>query len=159
MSVTYIHYGSDKFDKNLFEPIRKRFDDWNKPLGGLWASREGDKDGWKQWSIDNEFHEDRLEHSFTFTLKPSANVVSIYKPKDVDILPRLYTENPYTHRNFIPDFEECVRRGIDAIEIVDIYGMDDSNNDFLLDSVYYKLYGWDINSILILNPDIVEVEE
>jgi len=151
MSVIYIHYGSDKFDKNLFKPIKNR-EDFTKPLGGLWASREGDPLGWYQWSIDNEFHEDRLEHAFRFTLKPSANVVTIEKPKDIYKLPKTKKDLMWPY-SFYPDFEKCVRQGIDAIEIIDIYGVDNEGEN----SVYTTLYNWDVNSILILNPEVIEV--
>lgn len=153
MSVTYIHYGADKFDKDKFKPIKNRYL-WNKPLGGLWASRVNDPLGWYQWSIDNEFDEEALNHSFTFTLKPTANIVTIEKPKDVYALPG-WLDKDFGKGIFYPDFEECVRQGIDAIEITDIYGVDNEGEN----SVYTTLYNWDVNSILILNPDIVEVEE
>lgn len=151
MSVTYIHYGADKFDKDKFKPITNRFA-WNKPLGGLWASRENDPLGWYRWSIDNEFHEEALEHSFTFTLKPDANVYTIEKPKDIYALSRSSKEDLWPH-SFYPDFEECIRKGIDAIEIIDIYGTDSEGED----SVYMTLYGWDVNSILIMNPEVIVV--
>ena len=156
MSVTYIHYGADKFDKDKFKPIRNR-EYFAKPYGGLWASRDGDIEGWKTWCEDNGFHEEALNHSFTFTLKPSANIYTIEKPKDIYKLPR-WKESDWLTPMFYPDFEECIRRGIDAIEIVDIYGVDGVYSE-CEDSVYMTLYGWDVNSILILNPDIVEVEE
>lgn len=150
MSVTYIHYGSDKFDKSLFKPIRNR-EYFAKPYGGLWASREGDIEGWKTWCEDEGYHEELLEHSFTFTLKPSANIHVIEETEDIYKLPR-WKESDWLSPIFYPDFEECIRKGIDAIEIIDIYGVDASGEN----SVYMTLYGWDCNSILILNPDIVE---
>ncbi len=37
MTPTYIHYGSNKFDKERFVPIQNCYPR-NKPVGGLWAS-------------------------------------------------------------------------------------------------------------------------
>ena len=146
MSVTYIHYGADKFEKEKFKPI-KNCDCWSKPFGGFWASRDGDEDGWRTWCEDQDFYPEKLEHSFIFTIKPSANVIEIANEEDILKLPQwkpVAGSIKYC-RSFYPDFEECLRKGIDAIEITNI------------NEAYMGLYGWDCNSILIMNPDIVEV--
>lgn len=46
---------------------------------------------------------------------------------------------------YIPDFESLALNGIDAIEV------------FISDDIalYDKLLGWDINSLLIINPEII----
>ncbi len=50
------------------------------------------------------------------------------------------------------DFEECVRRGIDAIELL-CYGREYS--DITDTDLHYSLCGWDCDSIVVLNPNIV----
>lgn len=42
---------------------------------------------------------------------------------------------------FVPDFEECVKMGIDAIELK-------NERNF-----HYILYGWDCECILVLNKE------
>ena len=46
---------------------------------------------------------------------------------------------------YIPDFESLALNRIDAIEV------------FISDDIelYDKLLGWDVNSILIMNPEII----
>lgn len=157
--TTYIHYGSDKFDKAKFGKIKNQKYPWNKPdhSTGLWASRVDAKYSWKEWCEDNDFNTDELTKSFKFTISPSANVYTIAKPVDVIGLPDHIDEeydNPYSHDKHI-DFEKCLELGIDAIEIVDICGKN-SNYRFGDFTVYDTMYGWDCDSILILNPDIIE---
>ena len=48
-----IHYGNNKFDEDLFLPIKNKR--WEKPDGGLWTSPKNSKWGWKDWWISSEF--------------------------------------------------------------------------------------------------------
>ena len=45
------------------------------------------------------------------------------------------------------DFEQLLKNGIDAVQLSLFIG----NYE-----LYYKLYGWDCDSILIMNPDIIK---
>ena len=140
----YIHYGSKVFDKNKFEKVSNYF---IKPRGGFWASRIDSEYGWKEWNDDNKFKTKQKENSFTFSLTPGANVVELFTLEDLQNLP-IRQKDFFVGEFYIIDFEECVKRGIDAIELMDIGK-----------GLYYPLYGWDCECILILNPDIVEVSE
>lgn len=148
---TYIHYGHKKFDKDLFEPIKNSF---VKPTGGFWASPINANFGWKDWCDEEQFRACNEENSFTFTLKPTANVYEIHNIEDLFKLPRYdYLNKEYNYYyDIFPDrydidFEKCIEMGIDAIELCNIKR-----------TLYYALYGWDCESILILNKDIIEVE-
>lgn len=136
----YIHYGADSFNPEKFEPIVNSFR-FSKPNGGFWASRIDAKYGWRDWCEDNEFNLDRLDRSFTFTLKEGSRVYEIRSVADAFKLP---FNSPSKFFAYI-DFEKCLEEGIDAIEVTDI------------DFVYETLYGWDCDSILILNPEIIVV--
>lgn len=140
----YIHYGSKVFDKNKFEKVSNYF---IKPRGGFWASRIDSEYGWKEWNDDNKFTTCQKENSFEFSLSPGANVVELFTLEDLQNLP-IRQKDFFVGEFYIIDFEECVKRGIDAIELRDIEK-----------GLYYPLYGWDCECILILNPDIVEVSE
>lgn len=143
--VRYIHYGSDKFEKWKFHKIRNP--DWgNKPLcGGLWASRVNADYDWKEWCEKEGFRTERLLKSFTFTLSDNARIFEIHSVKDADFLPTFQSKLPTIDEWVNPDFEELIRRGYDGIEFF-------LSEDFEL---YWKLYGWSCDSILIMNKDII----
>ena len=136
------------------------------PEGGLWASRIGDHQGWEPWCRANLDDLYNLKQFFRFDLKRGATVVSIntfddleglplqkpWQPKDrawmeklgSDEIPTpeqmemLYTQNP-----IFLDFEEMVRQGVDAVEIVN-WG-----------AVREAFPLWDCNCLLVLNADAV----
>lgn len=140
--MEYIHYGHNKFSKEQFEPIKNR-EEFIKPNGGLWASRVETNHGWKQWCEQAEW-KDRLKKSFTFTLKQNAKILTITSLKQLKDLPRAKSDfmaRVYT----VLDFEELAKQ-YDAIEIL-------ISKDIEL---HWQLYGWDCDSILIMNPEIIE---
>ena len=167
----YIHYGHDHFDRNLFKKPTNYGHLFTKPDGGLWASRIGCAYGWKDYCHDSYFQLE-MHNSFTFTLSDNANVVYLYDVEDLLDLPfdieKIRREYPllkntivydrfiedatkgvikYKLQKYYIDFEKCIENGVDAIEICDITNL------------YYPLYGWDCESIIILNPDIVIPEK
>ena len=58
MQKSYIHYGNDHFDMNLFNEKKNNPRDnqfLNKPPFGFWASPFGDEYyGWKEWCEGEE---------------------------------------------------------------------------------------------------------
>ena len=141
-NTVYIHYGDDTFRK--MNPIKNRA--WfTKPHGGLWASRVNDPHGWKDWCETEEFRLDALGSYFLFTLKPEARVLELSHEDQLENLPKLkpYNKND-TWSECILDFEKLAME-YDAVEVTNI------------GRLYYPLYRWDCNSILVMNPDIVIV--
>ena len=142
----YVHYGSERFDLSRFEKIVNR-GTWNKPSGGLWASPVNAELSWQEWCKGEEFRLDRLNTNFLFTLDPTAKVCHLYTGKDLDLLP----EQDSGWMGFIPDFEQMVEDGWDAIEL----HLSSTSKNWEGDGLYWRLYGWDCDSILIMNPDII----
>ena len=155
MEEIYRHYGHDKFDKNLFLKIKNE-ELRNKPHGGLWASPTKDVDvGWARWCMQEEFCVDKLDSYFDFKLKDNARVLRIEKIKDLEKLPRVkLNDNLMTinHMNFDIDFEE-IGKNYDAI-LVYMYRDEESKG---MKSMYFELYGWDVDTLLVLNPDVIEI--
>ena len=138
----YIHYGNNEYYTP--DPIRNSTYR-TKPCGGLWASRKEGDSNWINWCKENEFHLDRLNSSFEFTLKDDARVLVIDDPDKLDDLPKLspYDKNdPYSECRL--DFEK-LRKDYDAVEVMNIW------------KLYWPLYGWDCNSIVIMNPNVIEI--
>lgn len=149
-NIIYIHYGSTSFDKNKNFPIRNE-ECWVKPKGGLWASRKNASWGWKDWCEAEEFRDCFEDNAFTFVLREGATVAVINTLEQLHSLPEM-PEGRFSHLSYNIDFEECLKRGIDAIELC-WYGEEHHANR--KDDLHFNLYGWDCDSIVILNPDIV----
>lgn len=141
--TVYIHYGSKSFDKSKFKNP-KNIPYRNKPSGGFWASPIDAKYGWIDWNEDSEYEELTKENSFTFVLKEQARVYHIRNRGDYFRIPKL--TSPLGDEDYrLPDFEK-IAKYYDAIEL---HFSEDEN-------LYWTVYGWDCDSILILNPDIIE---
>lgn len=136
--VKYIHYGTTKYDPSKFRSI-KNLPYATKPQGGLWASRFGIEQNWFEWCRENNFRLYDEKNYFIFYLTEQAKVVTINKKEDIGKLPIIRQDKIST----LIDFEQMLRNGVDAIELTNI-------ND-----LYFDLYGWDCNSIVILNQNII----
>ena len=145
MSKIYIHYGSKRFRPKLFKPIRNR-EFFNKPYGGLWASPVDAEYGWKQWTEDNHYGERSESDSFRFSL-PEANVIHITNKSDIDKLPMTGSTDALDMTSMrCLDFEKLLSSGFDAIELHLSQNWE----------LYWDLYGWDCDCILVLNPDVIK---
>ncbi len=142
--MKYIHYGHKEFDITKFDKIKNR-PEITKPYGGLWASRVESNNSWKQWCENNDY-EYNFNESFIFTLNSNARILTIDKCDILNKLPkgRSILETPIWSNL---DFEKLSEE-YDAIELL-------ISNDREL---YFKMYGWDCDSILIMNPNVIIVE-
>ena len=143
----YIHYGHKEFDIDKFI-APKNIQLFNKPIGGLWASKVDAKFGWKHWCAENDYCECSEGNAFTFDISENANVLYINCVDDVNKLPDQDTDLTLTCIKTV-DFEQLIKNGIDAIEF-------NISKDW---DLYMALYGWDCDSTLILNPNIVEITQ
>jgi hypothetical protein len=138
----YIHYGHSDFDMSKFvEPSNHEGGGFFKPNGGFWASPVDAEAGWDRFVKSEEIDWKDLSKSFTFELSPDARVYTINSVDDIRQLPIL-SENGVETINL--DFEK-IANDYDAIQ-----ANAGSNRD-----VYQALYGWDVDALLILNPDII----
>lgn len=150
--MIYIHYGHKEFNKSLFNPIQNEL--FVKPKGGLWASPINATSGWKDWCEAANFRDCEESNSFKFQLSSSANVLHIKHTEDLKGLPLNPKAIDYILLSkYWLDFEQILNSGTDAIEV----HISEDNGDDWCNSLYYNLYGWDCDSILIMNKNIVEV--
>ena len=149
----YIHYGHPRFEKDEFHTIENR-PAFSKPFGGLWASPVDAELGWKQWCMNESFALNCFDSNFTFRLSENSKVLHIRSVRDLELLP-VQKEFDFLERMVCPDFEKLVSDGWDAIEL----HLSEENVEGFgwLDGLYWYLYGWDCDSILVMNPDVVEV--
>lgn len=123
--------------------------DWVKPQGGLWSSPQDAKYGWKAWCIDNDYGVLASYFKFDYT---SSNIYVIDGVDDLKALPR-YAKYDWA---IYLDFEHIVRLGIDAIHLTE-HG--ERTTRYLHTNAMPMMYGWDCESVLILNKDHIRVTE
>lgn len=143
----YIHYGAKKL--RHIEPIRnQRF--FTKPIGGLWASPIDAIFGWKQWCEREHFRKNTEDNAFKFTVKDDTKVIHIRSIKDLEKLPKLTN---YDNLMCYLDFEE-IQKYYDAIELH--LSEEEQTIENFCNGLYFQLYGWDCDSILIFHDDAIE---
>ena len=144
----YIHYGSPSFQPDKFQPIKNY--EWGavKPIGGMWASPIDAEWGWKQWCEAEEFWLDKLNISFELNLSDDARICHLKSVDDLKKLPE--RQGLFKSTWYCIDFEKAMDK-YDAIEL----HLSEEVEDDWLGSLYFKLYGWDCDSILIMNPNII----
>lgn len=167
-NTVYIHYGSDHFDKKRFRKVRNCIlgDIGEKPRAGtgLWASPVDSETTWYDWCEEEDFHIDNLSSSFKFKLLPTARVLYIRNWDELGEAKAIYQNYgwfAYIYQfdsgameenmkaKFAPDFER-IANDYDAMYVRMWWG------DGINSGSYYQLYGWDVDSLLVLNPYVVE---
>ena len=150
----YRHYGDTKFDKSKFQPIRnKNVFGSTKPYGGLWCSLIGITESmtWLDWCRAEGFHVDRYENAyFDIGIKPEAELLVINSHARYLTLPKY--RDPILGIQSLLDYEQLVEYGIDALYV-------DFDSDHASPELVNDFYGWDVSSLLVLNPDCVYAEE
>lgn len=157
--LEYVHYGcnADDYNINKFKKV-KNIPFSTKPSGGFWASRSVDRKNmvfdWAAFCREAEFQwKGDLDCKFYFCLDIDAHIAVIKSIADYKILPKIKSIKDIIkwEITFI-DFEECVRQGIDAIEYA--YSVAHQNEN-IGDEMDIAMLGWDCDSILIMNSDII----
>ena len=147
----FIHYGTADFIKEIFLPIENTPCS-NKPgKTGLWASPIDSEYGWKDWCEEENFRECQERLSFQFRLSDSARVYVIDGVSDLVNIPHKMGSNGCLLGSYI-DFEEMATK-YDAIFLT-VEGQWATRL-----STEINLYGWDCESILVMNPDVIELVE
>lgn len=146
--TVFTTYGRPEFKPEYFRPIINR-PQWNKPTGGLWASVDGSPDSWKEWVLGENFYPEQLEEGFSFKISPEAKILKIYS---VDDLSEIRLQN---RKTFFNDFSRTLVKAPDFEELATKYDgiwMSISEDRRL----YMEMYGWDCDSLLLFNKDVME---
>lgn len=157
-------YAVGNYDPSKFLPI-KNVPIRNKPDGGLWASPANDNgSAWVTWSKKEAGNTFGSDDYFEFELTDDARVLKLEKLSDVSKVPMMWDneqmmnsdmgrhlwsfaeafEHSKGTTSWMPDFEKIAQQ-YDAIEYV-------CNHD-----MYDALLGWDVDCLLVLNPNVVKV--
>ena len=144
--MKYIHYGHDYFDIENFDKISNNLLWTTKPKGGFWACQLDSEDNWKNWCLKNEDKEVDLNKYFIFSLREDSRVLIIDNCDKLQDLPKTNFGNDVIKRKVCTELDfEQLSKEYDAIEV---FISKDHN-------LYFELYGWDCDSIVIMNPEII----
>jgi hypothetical protein len=131
-----------KFDSSKFNLIENQ-DFFNKPEGGLWASPVSSKYGWREWCNAENFKTSTLKTFFNFKIKGKILIINYHR--DLEKLTWRQVHNSI----LVIDFKE-VSKTWDAIFLTE-----KGQREVRLTHPK-NLYGWDCESVLILNSNIIQ---
>lgn len=172
--ITFVSYGTNEFSKDKFIPPFMR-DDVNKPQHGFWGSPIDSLNGWGEWCNRENFHTDKLDEHVLFKIKKGSNIYIIDTQEDLDNISKYEdiedmiqtiqrrfkcsyemardTALKYYHNSLkkIIDFNYLYKH-YDGIFVTEraVKELRNVNNGD-------GLYWWDVESICVFNPDIIEV--
>ena len=151
--MKFRHYGTANYEETRVGPIYN-IPFFTKPSGGLWASPiKMDGTAWEEWYEQEDFYTHKLNTYFDFVLHDDARVLQIHTidqlkeiAKKHSVTTSIIKTNIYPFDSYILDFEDIAKE-YDAIDFR-------ISNDQRL---YWPLYGWDRDSILVLNPKVIKL--
>lgn len=148
--INCITFGRNEFKQEKFKPCVNDMCR-NKPrCGGFWAStllpETENYSAWAKWGICEDFLLERLNQAVVFALSPKAKIYEINSVQDLTTLLDKYSHPALVGRQI--DFEK-LSKVYDAIHLTE-RGQIATRMSYPDD-----LYGWDVESYLIMNPYIV----
>jgi hypothetical protein len=150
MSKIYIHYGAKEFHK--IQPIKNERC-FTKPQGGLWASPVDAPFGWKEWCEREHFRENNEDNSFKFVVKDDSKIIHVRDVKDLEKLPKQKDTYDLDIMCCL-DFEQ-IQKDFDGIELH--LSEEEKSIETFCNGLYFKLYGWDCDSIIIFHDEAIEI--
>ena len=134
------HYGASAYLPEKVLPLKN--DSWVKPKeGGLWTSPVDSEWGWKDWNESEQFRDCDERNSFTVKLNEDAKFFVIDSLEDLKNAPLI---DGYSKK--VMDFEYIAKK-YDAIWLTE-KGQNETHLNYQID-----LYGWDCETVLIINPN------
>jgi hypothetical protein len=143
-SLTVIHYGQKQYHPHLLKSVKNN--SWVKPRGGLWTSPINSNWGWKDWCNSESFRLCDDKNSFKLKFKTNTKILVIDSLADLINLPKINVNYSISLKKEYPDFE-LLSTVCDAIWLTE-KGMTETHLSYPL-----SLYGWDCESVLIINKD------
>ena len=144
-SLECIHFGSSLFQDKKFNQIENY--PFNhpkgtvKPKGGLWASPQESAETWLEFFSRSRRMAEKCVNSFKFSFKLNSRVIVIDNLDDLAAF-------PFRKDLVSVNWEQVCRLG-DAVWLTE------QGCDITTVSPTIHLCGWDIESILILNPNCI----
>lgn len=123
-----------------------------KPYGGIWASPEGSKNGWREWCQAEQFDDLEKKHKVILEID-MKNFITIDNISDLD---KLHWYNIVVGIEIEAiDFEKIKKEGIDGILLTE-HGQATTRFSRFTSDKRRDLYGWDCESVLIMNERCIK---
>lgn len=181
-NIIFVSYGTDNFSEKKFKvPVFNQVN--NKPYGGFWGSPIDSKYGWGKWSDDNDFNIMSLDKHVLFKVKKGSRIyiidtkedldkiskqVSMYEDQKDDMIKTMlgkYNNDMRYYKSIVKAVEDYISKYnenvIDFDRLVKNY-----DGIYVTDNAVRKLrhvaggtglYTWDVESICIFNPNVIEI--
>jgi hypothetical protein len=143
LAEALVHFGATEYKPELVQPVKN--ENWVKPKGGLWTSPVNSEWGWKHWCEAENFRDCNEENSFKLLLNFDAKVFIIDSLNDLKNAPLVDYKIGSSYKKMYLDFETLAKT-YDAIWLTE-KGQSQTHL-----SRPINLYGWDCESVLIMNP-------
>lgn len=144
-----VHYSKDKSFELRPITIKNAGTEgiWCKPIGGLWASPLDSKFGWQDWCQAEKFGDTGKQLRVIIDID-MGNFITINSKADLSQLPWYHLAG----LNLLEaiDFEKLAADGVDGIYLTE------QGQWATRFSYPQSLYGWDCESILILNERCIK---
>lgn len=121
-----------------------------KPRGAMWASRADDKgDTWCKWVLENNYYPKDFESRdhIIFHLRKTTRVLRLHTDKDYEYVIHKYTTVGGEYNVFLI---------FDFARIAQDYDVIDYKSEGYR---VFDMYGWNSDSICILNKDVIVLDE
>lgn len=152
--MKYIVLGKTELKKELFNKDLTN-DGINKPVGGLWSSpyTPGKKyiSDWDRFCKEENFDKEDWSKGIIFKLKDNARIYTIDSYEDLTVLVNKYPNEKSIIRTDALDFNK-IAEDYDAIHLTE-EGQWKTRNTYP-----NTLYGWDCETLLVLNYDSIDEE-
>lgn len=147
MNMELVTYGFSHFDRSLWTPIQNSY---TKPKhgGGFWGCPV-ETDEWRDWCICEEFNTNSLHFNIIYNYV--GNTFIIDSLGHMMLLPWVIDDTKQYRHAYI-DFELMVAAGIDGVFLTS-RGQCETRHTHP-----ENLYGWDVESVLIMNQDSIITE-
>lgn len=142
MDTVYLSRGIGEFSYEKFKPVKNARYSSTKPIGGLWACDVKTDDWLKRCRDIGVYFVENLNHKFTFTLSGNARILKLHTKKDLEKVKKYRIQNDLIPISWwVLNFEK-LSEDYDVI-------------DYKVKDLYVELYEWDLDCILVLNPNVI----
>lgn len=153
--MKFIHLGRESLDRDKFVPVINR-ELFIKPYGGLWASPYYEDSKYvSEWEhfCTIDFTSKNIDGGVIFELLPTTRIYTIDSYEDLKAMVEKYPKISELEVGFLKntiDFEK-------ASKDYDVIYLTTKGEQETRHTMDYSLYGWDVESILIMNFDVIKV--